>query len=181
MAQLILPTPAVHASFLAAMAEFEAEGRGGPNDDTMLGTQMRENAARWGTPAGFEAFVRWLREQALEDSPRPEGYVPSTTLWWVDGAEYIGRLAIRHRLTARLLEAGGHLGYDVRPSARRRGHATAMLRAALPVAYDLGIEKALVTCNVDNVASIRVIEANGGVREDRRGNKFRYWMVTRRS
>jgi len=181
MPQLVLPTPHVHKSFLAAMAEFQAEGRGGANDDTMLGTAIRECAAGWGTPAGFEAFVRWLRDQALENAPRPEGHVPSTTLWWVDGAEYFGRLAIRHRLTARLLEKGGHIGYDVRPSARRKGHATAMLRAALPLAYDLGIEKALVTCNVDNVASARVIEANGGVREDRRGNKFRYWIATRRA
>jgi predicted acetyltransferase len=73
---------------------------------------------------------------------------------------------------------GGHIGYDVRPSARRRGHATAMLRAALPVARGLGIESALVTCDEDNVASRKVIEANGGVFEDQRGDKLRFWIPT---
>jgi predicted acetyltransferase len=59
--------------------------------------------------------------------------VPCTTLWWVDGPAHLGRIAIRHRLTPWLREVAGHIGYDVRPSARRRGHATAMLAAALPV------------------------------------------------
>jgi predicted acetyltransferase len=94
------------------------------------------------------------------------------------GTEYFGRLAIRHRLTPLLLEAGGHIGYDVRPSARRQGHATAMLRAALPIAHSLGIDPALITCDDDNVASRRVIEVNGGVYEDQRGVKLRFWVPT---
>ena len=112
-----------------------------------------------------------LRSATDEDAPRPVGHVPSTTLWWVDGGAYLGRLAIRHRLTPHLLEYGGHIGYDVRPTARRRGHATAMLAAALPVANRLGIDRALVTCDTTNVASRRVIEANGGVLEDERGRQ----------
>ena len=74
---------------------------------------------------------------------------------------------------------GGHIGYDVRPSARRRGHATAMLRGALIVARGLGIESALVTCSVDNVGSRTVIERNGGVLEDERAGKLRFWVPTR--
>jgi predicted acetyltransferase len=62
-----------------------------------------------------------------------------------------------------------------RPSARERGHATAMLAAALPVARGLGIGHALVTCDDDNLASRKVIEANGGVLEDQRAVKLRYW------
>jgi predicted acetyltransferase len=88
----------------------------------------------------------------------------------------LGRIAIRHRLTPQLREVGGHIGYDVRPSARRCGRATAMLRAALPVARTLGIESALVTCDVDNVASRTVIERNGGMLEDQRGDKLRFWV-----
>ena len=70
-------------------------------------------------------------------------------------------------------EVGGHIGYDMRPSARCRGHATAMLRAALPVAGALGIDQALITCDADNVGSRRVIERNGGILEDQRGDKLR--------
>jgi predicted acetyltransferase len=160
------------------MAEFRAEGRGDPADRSMLGGELREFGPRWATPEGFAEYVGRLRSQALEDSPRPRGFVPSTTLWFVEDERYLGRVAIRHRLTAHLLEGGGHIGYDVRPSARRHGHATAMLRAALPVARGLGIASALVTCDVTNAASRRVIEANGGVFEDRRGDKLRFWVPT---
>ena len=97
---------------------------------------------------------------------------------WVDGENYLGRIAVRHHLNDFLADVGGHIGYDVRPSRRREGHATAMLRAVLPHAHALGIDSALVTCNTDNVGSIRVIEAAGGVFEDQRGTKLRYWVPT---
>src|SRR5512142_2814428 len=167
MVELSTPTVRVRRSFLAAMAEFRSEGRGSPADLTMIGYEIREFGHAWAaTPGGFPRYVQWLVAQAREESPRPEGYVPSTTLWWVEADEYLGRIAIRHRLTPYLREAGGHIGYDVRPSARRCGHATNMLAAALPVARSLGIESALVTCDVDNVASRKVIEKNGGILED---------------
>lgn len=178
MPQLSPPTLRVHASFLTAIAEFQAEGRGGADDDTMIGAEVRRYGGRWSTPEGFAQYVRWLRDQALEDSPRPDGYVPSTTLWWIAGDDYLGRIAIRHRLTAGLREVGGHIGYDVRPSARRRGHATAMLRAVMPVVRQLGIDPVLVTCDADNVGSRAVIERNGGVLEDQRGDKLRFWVPT---
>ena len=180
MPQLIPPTTWVHASFLAAMDEFQAEGRVGHADYSMIGHEIREYAARWADPAEFASYVRWLRADALEESPRGPGFVPATTLWWTDNHEYLGRLTIRHRLTPRLLEIGGHIGYDIRRSARRRGHATSMLAAALPVAREMGIDPALITCDEDNVASRKVIEANGGVLEDTRAGKLRFWVPTAR-
>jgi predicted acetyltransferase len=105
--------------------------------------------------------------------------VPSTTLWWVEGGEWLGRIQLRQRLNDRLLAGGGHIGYDVAPGHRRRGHATAMLWAMLAVAADrYGIASALVTCDPDNVASRRVIEACGGVLEDERDGKLRFWVPT---
>ena len=95
-----------------------------------------------------------------------------------DGPQVVGRISLRHELTAWLLEVGGHIGYAVRPSARRRGHATRALALMLPVAADHGLDRVLVTCDVDNVGSRRVIEANGGVLEDVRGTKRRYWVPT---
>jgi predicted acetyltransferase len=178
MARLSQPTVDVHASFLAAMAELRAEGRGVPADDTMIGQEIRRYGERWSDPVVFAEYVGWLRAQALEESPRPEGFVPSTTLWWVGDGDYLARIAIRHQLTTRLREIGGHIGYDVRPSARRRGHATAMLAATLPVARELGIDPVLVICDADNTGSKNVIEANGGAIEDQRGPKLRYWVPT---
>jgi predicted acetyltransferase len=179
MAGLSIPTVQVRRSFLAAMTEFRNEGRGTATDNTMIGHEIRQFGASWSaTPDGFPHYVEWLRDQAREDSPRPEGHVPSSSLWWVEDDEYVGRIAVRHRLTPQLREVGGHIGYDVRPSARRRGHATAMLQAALPVARSLGIESALLTCDVDNLASRKTIERNGGVLEDQRGGKLRFWVPT---
>ncbi|GAA1882798.1 GNAT family N-acetyltransferase [Asanoa iriomotensis] len=178
MPALLPPTVDVQRSFLTAMAEFRSEGRGGAGDETMIGREIREYGDRWADPDVFADYVTGLRADALEESPRPANFVPATTLWWVDDDAYLGRIAIRHRLTAFLLELGGHIGYDVRVTARRLGHATAMLRAALPVARGLGIESALVTCDVDNVGSRKVIEANGGVFEDERGGKLRFWVPT---
>jgi predicted acetyltransferase len=114
----------------------------------------------------------------LPETARPAGYVPDTLLWLSDGAEWLGRLSIRHELNEMLLEVGGHIGYDVRPSARRRGHGTEMLRQALPMARQLGIDPALVTCDVDNIGSRKVIEANRGRLEDERHGKLRFWVPT---
>lgn len=176
--ELTTPTERVHLSFVAAMVEFRAEGRGSADDHTMIGSDIREYGESWATTTGFAEYVHQLRGQALEEAPRPDGFVPSTTLWWVDGDDYLARIAIRHRLTPFLLEVGGHIGYDVRPSARRRGHATAMLKAALPLAHELSIDSALVTCDVDNIGSRLAIERNGGVLEDQRGDKLRFWVPT---
>lgn len=179
MPELVAPTTSVHRSFLAAMDEFRAEGRGGPADDSALGRDIHLVGPAWTDPRGFALYVDALTLQSQEDAPRPDGYVPATTLWWVDGVEFLGRKQIRHRLTDHLREVGGHVGYDVRPAARRRGHATAMLRAGLSVAAGLGIDDALITCDTENVASRKVIEANGGIFEDEHNGKLRYWVRTR--
>ncbi len=176
MPQLMTPDVRVRASFAAAMAEFQAEGRGGADDDSMVGREMRVYGERWLEPDGFAAYVADLRAQVEPGPALPAGWVPCTTLWYVDGEEYLGRLAIRHTLTDWLRDYGGHIGYDVRPTARRRGHATAMLREALPIALGLGLESVLVTCDVGNVASRGVIRSCGGVLEDQRGEKLRFWV-----
>ena len=75
---------------------------------------------------------------ALPESPRKPGYVPCTYLWIVEGDTFLGSLAIRHELNEFLLNEGGHIGYSIRPSARRRGHAAAALADALPVAREPG-------------------------------------------
>jgi predicted acetyltransferase len=178
MPQLIAPDVRVRTSFLAAMDEFGAEGRGGEDDDSMIGRDIRAWSASWHTPAGFARYVAALRAHADTAVPPPPGKVHCTTLWWAEGDTFLARIAIRHRLTDFLLHYGGHIGYDVRASARRQGHATAMLRAALPRAAALGIERALITCDTTNTGSRTVIERCGGVFEDERGGKLRYWVPT---
>ncbi|MFD0519930.1 GNAT family N-acetyltransferase [Paractinoplanes durhamensis] len=161
------------------MAEHIAEGRGEPGDGSNVGQYIRQFGAGWAERPEFERFVGSLRAQELEDTPRPATFVPTTSLWWVDGDEYLGRLGIRHRLApGRMGERNGHIGYDVRPSARRKGHASAMLGASLPIAATLGLSSVLITCDETNDASRRTIERNGGVLHDKLDEKLRYWLPT---
>jgi predicted acetyltransferase len=161
MPSLQLPTPEVRESFLAAMDEFAAEGRGAPHDHTMIGYEIQTFGGTWRTTEGFVAFVRSLRADAFEETPRPVGWVPCTTWWWLGNDGYLGRIALRHKLTERLLREGGHIGYDVRPTARRRGHATAMLCAVLPEAAARGISSGRSPRCGQTPASAKVIQANG--------------------
>jgi hypothetical protein len=65
MPELLAPSTRVHRSFLAAMDEFRAEGRGDPDDATMVGDEIRDFGDRWATPDAFAAYVGWLRSQVL--------------------------------------------------------------------------------------------------------------------
>jgi predicted acetyltransferase len=174
MPALVIPDVRLQQSFLAAMAEFAAEGRTG--DGSGIGADLEQWSGRWERDEGFAAFV--AEKVAERDCVARDDWVRCTNLWWVDGAEYVGRMSIRHELNDWLKEVGGHIGYDVRRSRRNEGHATAMLAAALPVARELGIAQALLTCDEDNEPSRRVIERNGGILEDVRRGKLRYWVPT---
>ena len=112
----------------------------------------------------------------------PEGYVSATTLWMVDGDKFIGRVNIRHTLTDHLLRYGGHIGYTIRPSEQGKGYGRLQLALALDYCRaHLALDRVLITCNDDNVRSARVIEANGGVLENKVENfEFGRNVLTRR-
>ncbi len=109
-----------------------------------------------------DEYLERVRKDARGED-LPEGFVPSTTYWLIEDGEYIGHVNIRHRLTPALERLGAHIGYAIRPSRRQKGYGTQMLRMALEKARQLGIERVLITCNKENVASRTVIEKNGGV------------------
>lgn len=168
MPALQLPDPRFHRSFLAAVREDPGyfAGQGLRHEDLLP------------APA-FARYVAALRADERPATPRPTGFVPQTVLWWAEGEELLARVGIRHRLNHRLRTWGGHIGYWTRPSARGQGHATAAFRASLAVAAGLGIDPALVTCDHDNAASRHIIEAAGGVFEQRLGEKLLFWVPTR--
>lgn len=135
----------------------------------------------------FRRYLDVLAEQDHGINLPTLAHVPSTFLFAFVGDRIVGRVSIRHSLNALLERLGGHIGYVVVPEYRRRGYATEILRQALPIASQKagGIRRVLVTCDDDNVGSIRVIEKNGGVLEDVISGldldtpKRRYWIDVR--
>lgn len=170
MAQLALvfPTPEMESEALAYRGEFRAAGEtviyGGAGLDRL------------------DSYGDWLAKVNSDLTRDGGGFVPATTYFAVIGSRIVGTISIRHKLTDKLLEYGGHIGYAVRPSARRKGHATKMLALALEKCRELSIGNALVTCDKQNVGSARAIIKNGGVLEDERpredgGITQRYWIT----
>lgn len=130
----------------------------------------------------FAAFLTTLRN-AAQWIALPEGKVPYTTYWLIENdVEVVAVASLRHELNEALRFDGGHIGYGVRPSARRRGHATRILAESLLAAAKLGIDRCLVTCRQDNLGSARAIQRNGGVLESEvwsptyHGIVQRYWI-----
>jgi predicted acetyltransferase len=168
MTALVLPSVDLYDSWAACVAEYEPG--------------MLHGSGMWNLPQGLQtdtehdtcqALVALLRRLGRET----DGRVPSDYWWIAEGEEVVGFLAIRHRLDDWLLAEGGHIGYSIRPSRRRQGHASRALGLALERSRELGIERALVTCDDDNLASARTIESQGGVLEDVRKGKRRYWIT----
>jgi len=170
MIRLVRPDPAYHRSWLEMVREFD----GAHLDGAAIRPEAVESMA---DPETFAAWVATKSSEERADTPVPDGWVHSTARWVLDGDEVVGSVHLRHELTDHLLEEGGHIGYSVRPSARRRGIASRALAMALEECRARGIDPVLLTCDDANVASARVIEANGGVLEDVRAGTRRYWVA----
>ncbi len=113
--------------------------------------------------------MEYIKKCALEEDPKtcPAPLVPATQFMLIRKADdrVLGFLQVRHEFNEYLSTFGGHIGYSVRPSERRRGYAKEMLRMALPYCREIGLDKVLITCTDGNVGSEKTILANGGVYE----------------
>ena len=114
-------------------------------------------------PYDFDFYL-----EALELKEAKDGKVPDSVFFLLDEERdrLLGAVNIRHYLNDRLLRDGGHIGDGVRPSERRKGYGTELVRLALIECKKLGIDSVLMFCDKNNVASAKTIVRNGGVLEE---------------
>jgi predicted acetyltransferase len=173
---LTLPRPDLGASFIAALEEGFSFG------DGKVKTALEIAAIE----AGLEPYLALLNAQGgtvtLPGGGGEVERVPHSQLWLTNGTEFLGVFNIRYRLSARMRFRGGHIGYAVRPTRRGQGLATTGLRLMLEHARAAGIGRVIITCADTNLASIKVIERNGGQLDavlpdpEQEGLFRRYWI-----
>lgn len=118
----------------------------------------------------YDNYDEWLLklEKSLDIANIPEGKVPGNTYFFIrtEDSKIIGMITIRHKLNESLFNRGGHIGYSIRPTERKKGYGTLMLKLALEKCKELNLSRVLITCNKVNVASAKVIENNNGILEN---------------
>ncbi|MDR3644341.1 MAG: GNAT family N-acetyltransferase [Clostridia bacterium] len=152
--KLVLPCGEYRTQFAQMLAEF-----------TSRHEEPLPAAVRLGD-GNFDEMLR-LAHRHAQGRELPEGWVPDT-LWWLvrkSDNRLLGAIDIRHRLNGFLRDYGGHIGYGIRPSERRKGYATAMLALALEKCREMGMESVLILCNTSNIASLATMKRNGAVLE----------------
>lgn len=144
------------------------------NQDSLDGTSYLINHTN------FEEWLSSINNNSPKETVR-EGSVPATTFIAVSQeGSLVGMISIRHQLNDYLFHFGGHVGYSVRKSVRRKEFATEMLAMALIECKKLNINRVLITCDKNNLASAKTILNNGGILENEllEGKKIkqRYWI-----
>ncbi|MFL0248606.1 GNAT family N-acetyltransferase [Candidatus Clostridium stratigraminis] len=154
--RLIEPTIEMEKEYLEYIDEWE---------------KSRENIVPYASRrsiSNYEELLNFWRDMATSKAYE-KGFVPSTLYFLVgEDKKIYGSLHVRHELNDYLLNYGGHIGYGIRPTQRKKGYASKMLSEALllPIIKELDIKKVLITCDKSNTASAKTIISNGGILEN---------------
>ena len=173
MLKLIKPDKKYYKQYKEMMDEWNMEG----SRITPWPLHMKYH-----TPKYFDEMLK-----KIEDAEKGEnlgGYAPSTTYWLYDDKRdiLIGASNLRHYLTEEGLKTWGHIGYGIRPSERKKGYATQLLKLTLEKAKTKNITKVLLGAYTGNIGSWKVMEKCGGkleniVIEEETGLPIkRYWI-----
>ncbi len=168
---LIKPTLEYGKDIMAYRQEFSDTG------DVMHGCSGLEK---------YDNCEQWLARMQLYEHEEtcPAMRVPETLFVCIRNSDQkiVGMLDLRHKLIDSLLRTGGHIGYSIRPSERKKGYGTRQLMLALEKCRDIHLNRVLVTCDQENIASAKIIQRCGGMLEnevfDPSGNTVtqRYWI-----
>lgn len=127
----------------------------------------------------YEEYQKWLTDMyecALQKVIIDGWKVPESVYWLYEDGKPVGFGKIRHFLTEALTIQGGNIGYAIAPYARRKGLGTKFLSLLKDEASKLGVERILLTINVDNEPSVKVALANGGVVDNIVNERYRIWI-----
>ena len=167
--RLVLPTELYEDEWYSIVKEIEDAG------EKMTPYSLKASTNN------YEEYLRVTRD--VSNGVNLNGLVPADTYFLVNGEEtrILGAVNIRYVLNDSLLNYGGHIGYGIRPTERRKGYAAKMLELALAICGERGMKKVLLTCDKGNLGSVKTMMKNGAVLENEgqeRGKTVqRYWIT----
>lgn len=125
-------------------------------------------------------YEEWLEKLKNDEDGKNIEWGISETYILVDNNKVLGMLNIRYTLTNKKAEIYGHIGYGIRPSERKKGMATYMLKEALIKCKQSGITEVILGCYEDNIGSSKTITNNGGIlykRSKMRNKNAEYYKI----
>jgi predicted acetyltransferase len=130
------------------------------------GEMLLHGGSLFDSIGSYDAWLNHLKASSSPDTVQP-GWVVSSTFFAIRPTDnrIVGMIDIRHELNNFLRSYGGHIGYGVRPTERKKGYATQMLLLALDYCRQLGLDKVMLGCEKSNEASRKTIVNCGGVLE----------------
>ena len=147
-------------------------------EEFLLNNEIIQGAANM-TALSIPEWVQFTENTKYKESVTP-GFVTAHTFFALDNDKIVGVINGRHELNDYLLNFGGHIGYSVRKSERRKGYGKKMLIYTSEFLFSLGLDKVLITCDKNNTASRRTIESCGGILEneliEETRTTLRYWI-----
>lgn len=147
-------------------------------EEFLLNNEIIQGAANM-TALSIPEWVQFTENTKYKESVTP-GFVTAHTFFALDNDKIVGVINGRHELNDYLLNFGGHIGYSVRKSERRKGYGKKMLFYTSKFLFSLGLDKILITCDKNNIASRRTIESCGGILEneviEETRTTLRYWI-----
>lgn len=144
------------------------------NGDTLAGSSYLERYEN------YEDWLKFVLDNENENTKHTQVTASVFLAVREEDNRLVGIINIRHALNNYLFNYGGHIGYSVRKDERRKGYAKEMLKMALEKCRNLGMNKILLTCNADNIASAKTIKYCGGILENEVQEEDvlvqRYWV-----
>jgi predicted acetyltransferase len=117
----------------------------------------------------YHDWMSHILSYSIKDQIKDSNYVEGSQWILVDTEKkrVLGMVNIRHELNDYLRQAGGHIGYSIRPSERNKGYGKLQLTKALAFLKTKGVREALVTCNDNNIGSYKTIESCHGILDNK--------------